>query len=342
VARNATSGNGGGIFVVGDGGVLTVKDSAVRRNVAGSDGGGLFAGTATLTNCTLSGNSAVVFGGGVWATAATLTNCTVSSNAAHGITGSGGGIGANVVTLTGCTVSGNTAADDGGGIFAVTATLTNSTVSGNSAFAGGGLFAGTATLTNSTVSGNVALASNGGGIHAATANLTNTTVAGNTAGSSGGGVWATAATLVNDTVADNIAHTGGGLFHNPGGTFNVQNTIVALNLIDFGGAGPDVSGAFTSLGHNLIGDGTGSTSFTNGLNSDIVGTAANPIDPKLGALRNNGGRTMTMALLAGSPAIDHGDNTVTLASDQRGIGIARKKDGNGDGIAVVDVGAFER
>ena len=144
-------------------------------------------------------------------------------------------------------------------------------------------------------------------------------------------------------MVENIANTGGGLFHVAGATFSVRNTLVALNLVAIGGNGPDAFGAsFTSQGHNLIGDGTGSNGFTNGVNGDIVGTSANPIDPKLGPLQNNGGPTKTHALLAGSPAIDHGDNANLPPADQRGIGFARKKDGNGDGIVVVDIGAFEK
>ena len=105
-----------------------------------------------------------------------------------------------------------------------------------------------------------------------------------------------------------------------GGTFSVRNTIVALNLVDFTGNGPDISGGlpFTSQGHNLIGDGTGGGGFTNGVNGDIVGTDVNPIDPKLGPLQNNGGPTKTLALLAGSLAIDHGDNVNLPPADQRG------------------------
>jgi hypothetical protein len=119
-----------------------------------------------------------------------------------------------------------------------------------------------------------------------------------------------------------------------GGTFSVKNTIVALNLVTFGGNGPNAFGAsFTSQGHNLVGDGTGSNGFTNGVNGDLVGTAADHIDPKLGPLQNNGGATETHNLLAGSPAIDHGASAGAPATDQRGF--ARKKDGNGDGIAKV-------
>ena len=103
-----------------------------------------------------------------------------------------------------------------------------------------------------------------------------------------------------------------------------------------------MDGVFVSLGHNLIGDGFGSTDFTDGVNGDIVGTSANPIDPKLGPLANNGGRTKTHALKAGSRAIDAGDNANLPPTDQRGAGFPRKKDGNFNGVAIVDIGAFER
>jgi predicted outer membrane repeat protein len=293
-----------------------------------------------LTNCVVSGNFAPNLGGGIWASDATLTNSTVSGNSSDS---DGGGINVATATLTNCTISGNSA-NGGGGISAgISVNLTNSTVSGNTASTlGGGIrTAGTATLTRSTVSGNAA-GTNGGGILVGTANLTNSTVSGNTAGSNGGGIWATTATLLNCTIVENIALTGGGLFHNPGGTFNVRNTIVALNLVEFGGTGPDLSGNFASQGHNLIGSGPGGTGFTNGVNGDLVGTAANPIDPKLGPLANNGGRTRTHALLAESRAIDAGDNSILPPTDQRGGGFPRKKDGNGDGAAIVDIGAFER
>ena len=57
---------------------------------------------------------------------------------------------------------------------------------------------------------------------------------------------------------------------------------------------------------------------------------------------DNGGPTQTHALLAGSPAIDAGDNVSVPATDQRGLGFPRKKDGNFNGVAVADIGAFER
>ena len=60
-------------------------------------------------------------------------------------------------------------------------------------------------------------------------------------------------------------------------------------------------------------------------------TGANPL---LGPLANNGGPTLTHALLAGSPAINAGINPLALAFDQRGTGFARSS-------GVTDIGAFE-
>jgi len=328
VAGNRASGSGGGVSIAAAPGTGNVKlvGTTVARNAAGSDGGG-------LDVLGVKGAESVL----------TVTGSTVRRNIAGG---NGGGIEASEATVTNSSVSGNTAGN-GGGIEASAATLTNSTVSGNTATSGngGGIEANTTTVTNSTVSGNTAASANGGGIEASTATLTNCTVSGNTATSGhGGGMEASTATLTNCTVAENAAHTGGGLFRAPFGTFTLKNTIVALNLTDFFGTGPDVAGdPFTSTGHNLIGDGTGGSGFTNGVNGDMVGMSVNPIDPKLGPLANNGGKTKTHALLAGSRAIDAGNNAaLPPTTDQRGAGFPREKDGNGDGLAIVDIGAFER
>jgi hypothetical protein len=337
VARNVAGADGGGISAIN---ALTLRDAVVRRNIAVENGGGLSAGTATLSGCTVSGNDSDSFGGGIWAGTATLSGCTVTGNDANA---QGGGIHATTVTLNDSTVSGNEADSGGGGIVATsTATLARSTVSGNTTMgAGGGINAGTLTLTGSTVSGNRSNSFGGGIASGNTATLTNSTVSGNTALSNGGGIWAVTATLLNCTVAENLALVAGGLYHQPGGVFSVRNTIVAQNLILPGGSNPDVSGIFSSQGHNLIGVG-GGIGFANGVNGDIVGTFLNPIDAKLGPLANNGGRTRTHALLAGSKAIDHGDNAGAPATDQRGAGFPRMKDGNFDGLPVVDFGAFER
>ena len=86
------------------------------------------------------------------------------------------------------------------------------------------------------------------------------------------------------------------------------------------------------LHHQEIGSAGG---LANVEDSDIVGTADNPIDPQLGELQDNGGFTPTIALLEGSPAIDAGSNPNNLKTDQRGEGFDRTVGGG------TDIGAFE-
>jgi len=88
----------------------------------------------------------------------------------------------------------------------------------------------------------------------------------------------------------------------------------------------DVAGTFSSLGHNLVGSTNGSTGF--GALGDLLNT-----DPQLAPLADNGGPTMTHALLLSSPVIDAGDNTGAPATDQRGL---PRIVGNG-----MDIGALE-
>jgi predicted outer membrane repeat protein len=255
-------------------------------------------------------------------------------------------IGSSLATIRRSTISGNFAAVDGGGLFAGSVEATASTFHGNSAGGdGGGIETTSATLTRSTVSGNVSRNGNGGGIRTHEATLTNCTLSGNTAvnGNGGGLAFHTlgTATIRNCTMADNSARSnGGGIWRDAACTEPTQliNTIVARNYV--AGDAPDVSGDFDSLGSNLIGDVEGSTGFL--LVGDLFGVAGIPLDPKLGPLANNGGPTKTHALLANSPAVDEGNDADAPPTDQRGFGFARQKDGNGDGIARVDIGAFER
>jgi len=62
-------------------------------------------------------------------------------------------------------------------------------------------------------------------------------------------------------------------------------------------------------------------------------------NPLLGPLADNGGVTKTHSLGWGSPAIDSGSLTVCPSTDQRGV--TRPIDGNGDGSARCDMGAYE-
>ena len=112
-------------------------------------------------------------------------------------------------------------------------------------------------------------------------------------------------------------------------TLHIGNSIFAQNN------GPDVDGAVTSTGFNLVGNGAGSSGFTGP--GDQSGTSENPIDAKLGALENQGGATSVHPLGAGSAAIDAGDPNFKPPPefDQRGPGFPRIVQGRRD------IGAFE-
>jgi hypothetical protein len=151
---------GGGIQ---NAGTLTLTNCILSGNSVVVYGGGIYnSATLTLNQCTLSGNSAVVVGGGgIYNNkgTATLNQCTLSGNSATGSEGSGGGIFNNggTLTLNQCTLSGNRGAADGGGINNQgTLTLNQCTLSGNSADYGGGIWddGGILTMTNTVVGGN--------------------------------------------------------------------------------------------------------------------------------------------------------------------------------------------
>jgi hypothetical protein len=166
------------VFHIGSGERTTISGLTIRNGHDDNVGGGIeneSGATLTIVNSTVTGNTAgsignpAVEGGGIYNLGTlSIVNSTVSGNAAGGISGGGGGIfNDGPLTIVNSTFSGNTA-NTGGGIHhaaaAITVTITNSTFSGNSASAyGGACFnGGTMQIGNSTFSGNSA--TTGGGI----------------------------------------------------------------------------------------------------------------------------------------------------------------------------------
>jgi filamentous hemagglutinin family protein len=318
--RNGNANFGGGIFATGN---VTLTNSTVSDNTANSAGGGILAvSTVTLTNSTVSGNTAGVDGGGIWTFGTvTLTNSTVSGNTAGQF---GGGIWAvSTVSLTNSTVSGNAASIfDGGGIWANgTVTLTNSTVSGNTAGVdGGGISSNdTVTLTNSTVSGNTAGQFGGGISSNDTVTLTNSTVSGNTANSAGGGIRASGTvTLTNSTVSGNTANSSGGGI-NATGTVSLTNSTVSGNTANSSGGGIWVNGTVT-LTNSTVSDNTvgvngggifafGTVSLTN---STVSGNTASIFDG--GGIWANGTVTLTNSTVSDNTANRFGGGIWTFGT----------------------------
>ncbi len=215
--------------------------------------------TASLTGLTLANGSALDGGAGIYNQGTmSLTNVTLSGNTAAFagdffntvVGGNGGGIrNDGTLSLTNCTVSGNTAIDGGGIWNDGTLSLTNVTLSGNTAAYsivvvddggipsgeivggnGGGIGNdGTLSLTNCTLSGNSAL--DGGGIgNAGTLSLTNCTLSGNSA----------------------VGHPffGGGF---GGGIYNAADLTLNNSIVANSPSGGDISGGYSG-GHNLFGE----------------------------------------------------------------------------------------
>lgn len=308
-AGNEAEASGGAIGSVASTGSasLIINDSTFDDNTAERGGAIYNSGDVELYESTLSSNEATLSGGGIYSTGdLIIRESTFDDNTAYQ---SGGGIfneGAAVVDFT--TFKDNTAeTEEGGGIKNYRATLT---------------------VGNSLFHHNMAQAEEGGGIeNTGVATIENSTFSANGAATDGGGIYTTdTLTIHNSTFTGNEAGTGGGIYNWITGILYVSNTIIA------GSPGDDCfneTGTIVTNQNNLVED--------NSCPEEASGRVTG--DPLLGSLADNGGATLTHAPSADSPAIDAGDNASCLPADQRGA--ARPADGNGDDLAVCDIGAFE-
>ncbi len=354
VEGNAAHSSGGGIYA-GNG--VTIQRTTVSGNTTeASVGGGILVSSGSaIVDCNIvdnvglgGGGVAVSDGGHTSISPVTITGSTISSNTATGGHFSldagtksssdygGGGIfvySTSGVVMDGCTVAHNSA-EMGGGIYAYTysvlqshLTVTDSTIACNSADTGGGIWASLATIDQCTISGNTAVV--GGGVYVGRTSeddvtVRHSTVAYNEASASGGGIFVNAGSLTLDhtIVAQNEALT----YHDLTGT--IDCTIDArYSLIG------------RSSGSGLVPAPVGSPDENGNL---IGGTSyGERIDPLLGPLVDNGGTTLTHALLSDSPAVNAGDPSAVAGAngvplyDQRGEPYTRVYDGR------IDVGSVE-
>lgn len=347
-ATTANGANNGGA-VWGETGAEIVGGT-FQGNAGDGKGGAVGTnGDATVNQSLFDGNTNTSGGSGGAAYAEGALEVTASTFARN-TAGSGGALYAKgAVNGSGLNVDGNEASSDGssgGGIFAgTTVTLDSSSVTDNLALdevlqtnlvpTGGGIAANSdVSITASVVSGSVAKYNGiGGGIYSTDGKIEviESTVANNfadqdpnTNGSGvGGGLAAPRVVLRFATVASNGGTTGANIAAR---TLESTNSVVAYAS---GGGAACALSATTSTGYNYGDD--GSCGFAGP--HDV---SAGP-DPLLAPLADNGGGTLTMRPLPGSPLVDavpvsacNGCDT----ADQRGV---PRPQGGGYDIGAVEV-----
>ena len=266
----------------------------------------------------------------------------IHDSSASTFTGWGGGVGARSLTMYASRLHHNNA-HDGGGANVRMFHATYSLVDHNTASDYGGVRAfGEAFVLRSTIADNSAFEHCGGLCVDGKARIVDSTLGRNDAG------WGSAAAFSGDVDIHNSTIAGNHEGNEPtparcGPTItrlespyrlHVESSIVAANVCRDGTRARDIEGMAPSSsdpGDTITGT------------RNLIGTSSLPLpadtlrdDPKLGSLADNGGPTPTMRLASDSPAIDHGNNVLSLSRDQRGPGYPRVKG------ARADIGAYER
>jgi uncharacterized repeat protein (TIGR02543 family) len=297
---------GGGIRISNSN--LVLANLLIDQNSAQSHGGGLYnyQGNPNLTNVTFTKNIATQWGGGIFNSQGNLNLMKVAFI--------------------------ENSAEYGGGLYNSegTSEIIDTTFGKNSAFSGAGLYnklSAALTLENVTFSENDG--NEGGGLTNVDSDpvLTNVTFSENTAGAGGGmlSMGASKPELKNVTFTENSTTHGGpngaGLYNRSGGDATLVNVILWGNHPD-----QIQNDGNINVSYSIVEDGWS-------------GIGNLDKDPLLLSLADNGGFTLTHALDVGSPAIDAGDDANCPTKDQRGAN--RPIDGDADGIAVCDIGAYE-
>ena len=339
-------------------------------NAVNTSGGGMLnnPGSPTVVNCLFQGNSTTAYGGGMYnrISSPTLIDCTFTGNSANN---NGGGIynSNSSPEITNCTFTTNSSQQDGGGICNYSGSnpeLTNCLFTGNSAAGrGGGIYnynSSNPDMVNCIFTGNSSTDHGGGTCNwSSSPKLFGCLFNCNSTAMDGGGMYNYSGnpTLTNCTFSANVADgNGGGIFNDLANPI-VTNCIFWAN--DDSGvpiAPAQIQGGSPDIMYTCIQDDDPNDSlvpfecpdcnnidddpmFVRDPNNGADGWGDDPCTPGVdeGANDDYG----DLHLLTGSPCIDSGINSATPPDANDLDGGARITDGNGDGIAVVNMGVYE-
>ena len=358
---------------------LTVTNCTIKNNSSPEYGGGIICDEASspqIINCTITENFARISGGGISCNSSspTVTDCTITNNFTTGelntYYGTGGGgiyLTNSSPTITGCSITANRTFTMGGGIsccgpYCSQGIIRNCNISDNEAYCGGGIYcyADFLNIINCTMTGNSARS--GGGaiccIWPITAmnpdwNIINCVIARNSA-TFGGGIFCSShpslwspelnypsPNITNCTITANRARlSGGGIFSHAASPI-VTNCILWQNLpnqVDPRGQKIYPVSIITHIPLSPL------YSYTDPYPiitySDVQGGYRgegniNRVPLFVGPVKGD------YHLQSGSPCIDAGvDPNIPEAEMDRDRG-ARPHDGNNDGVANYDMGAYE-
>ncbi len=369
-----TLSSGGGIFSQG---TLVIQESLVSGNSTNSVvsyGGGIsLFGEADIYATRIIGNTTLGNGaraGAIYVgvlSSLVIDSCSIEMNSASGSGAYGGAIRSRgAISIKASRISGNQVVGDGsrgGGIYSESGSLSiiDSEVSHNSAMGhesfGGGIFTTgqteivRSTLTKNFVEGELA---RGGAIFGVYLTIVNSTISSSLVKgrhASAGGVFSIVTrgfhntTIVNNQAIGENSFAGGIIFRN--NAASISNSLIAGNLADTMSSDMMWIEFPPSIHFSIIGTNAGTTLIeapvgspdTNG--NLIGGPIHGVIDPLLGPLADNGGPTLTHALLPGSPAINMGDPNAVAG--QNGVPLFDQREAPFGRVAGgrIDIGAFE-